>query len=313
MARGHYMLAILAGLSALCLASCALPRPDNQQNFVPDRELVAVSLARQGLGEMGRSQFLEAELLFRQALYISPQARNIKLNLALALGQLGQTDEALAIYEDFLRFAPESLDAHLALANLYHTSGNFAAAEEYLLRTLQLATVHGNSDKASVARKSLVSLYFETGREEEALCLSDELLTAQSGPDQIFSHLKLLMALGLYARADREITAYLALHEGAQQGRQIFEQALAAYALGRDNDAANLLASALEGRARESGLGLEVDVLSWLLKHDDTDLKTRDDLQRRFGEGHIPSAFSLFMPPRLLLALQSKLGPRLAS
>jgi Tfp pilus assembly protein PilF len=301
-----YQQILLVCLGALLLGGCALPRPDSQQRFVPNRELLAVSLARQGLGEIGRSRFIEAELLLRQALYLFPDARNVKLNLALAISQLGQTEEARAIYEDFLKSAPASLDVHLALASLYHSSGDFAATEDFLLRALTLATAHGISDKAIVVKQSLASLYFETGREEEALCLSDEALAGQSDADRVFSHLRLLVALGLYERADREVATYKAVFGDAPQGRHLFEQALAVYALGREHAAATLLASAAEGRARESGLGLEMDVLGWLLKPDAAADKTNEDFQRRFGAGQISSAFSLFMPPRLLNALSAK-------
>ena len=88
-----------------------------------------------GLGNMAmwRGDILTATEHFSTALSLMPQSPEVVFNLGQALALMGHGSEAEAAYRKAIRIAPQlsgpSVEAHLALGNLYHQQRNLARAE----------------------------------------------------------------------------------------------------------------------------------------------------------------------------------------
>ena len=192
---------IVCVLLALLLNSCALPRSADGGNFVPQSDLLAVSLARDAASYFQQSRFIDAELSYRQALRVAPQAYNIQRNLARTLVKLGSFDEAERIYSKLALSKSDDQTLKLALAALYYEKGDFRKAEELYKALLELQIRSGEWGQAAETQRNLAAMYFRVGRELDALCLSEQALNLSPTMDQTMRHLRLLLALGRFATA----------------------------------------------------------------------------------------------------------------
>src|SRR4051812_46381129 len=107
---------------------CALPPDTPSQHFVPRKDLRAISTAREGIFYLSQNRFIDAELKLAQALYLEPDAANLKLNLESALEGQGHLDEAEAILAPFVESTPDDPDVLFRLAHLRVAQNKFNEA-----------------------------------------------------------------------------------------------------------------------------------------------------------------------------------------
>lgn len=79
----------------------------------------AVEAYNQGVTYESAGDLASAEKAYREAIALDPNYCDAMDNLALVLRQNGNTDEAIALYENSIKIAPDNGVAHLGLANTY--------------------------------------------------------------------------------------------------------------------------------------------------------------------------------------------------
>ncbi|MBX7136665.1 MAG: tetratricopeptide repeat protein [Oligoflexia bacterium] len=239
----------------LLLAGCAAPIDRHAQSFVAPRELTAIALVREGNNLFGQSRYTDAELKYRQGLYLYPQARNVRTNLAYSLIKQGQFQEGIAIYSDLLSSAPDSFELLLALAEAYYTEPDFEKAADYYKRALAVAEEQNQILNLARIHRSLAVLNFRRGNEEEALCYSYLAYADTPNAQEAGRHLKMLLALG-QNKAAESFSAQLIAPQAPQSSdpKVLFYSGVARFALGQNPEAAKLAVSALDNGARDAGI-----------------------------------------------------------
>ncbi|MCB0339299.1 MAG: tetratricopeptide repeat protein, partial [Bdellovibrionales bacterium] len=269
------------GLILLLLCACALPPKSDTANIsvVPTRELQAVSLGTEGISFSKRGRLLEAEFRFRQALYLFPDAVNLKVNLGVVLEKQGRFEEALAIYQDLSAAEPDSINFKGSVAKLYFQAGMFQRAREQFtsaindgLALLDRPSVEVTSDlsrptppeiRKQISRlaRSLSVLEFTLGNEQEALCYSLFASTLSSEPDEVARHAKLLNALNLSQQAIEAIESFKASHALRNNSEILFQLAVASAAQDKLTDAHEMSTLALEAKKVDPNVKFEALLL----------------------------------------------------
>lgn len=178
-----------------CMCACAAPKPPvATQNFVSERELLAVSLARQGMAAFSDNKFVDAELFLRQALYLRPQAPSVQANLAIVLRAGGNFSGAEDLLEDLIRRYPQQSEYQEALARLRYEQSDLENARVLFARLLLVS--EQSNDVASLARyaRTLSGIAFRQGDEESALCYSLQAVNAKPETEEFARHARLLLA-----------------------------------------------------------------------------------------------------------------------
>lgn len=246
-----YSISKIQGLFGLAfvflLVSCAPPPPTRSaQTFVPDAELSAVKIAREGLALFSRSRYVDAELKFRQVMRLNPNAHNVKFNLAVTLERMGVYEEAAAIYGELLKKEPKSLQYLLALGHLQFSARAFKDARATYEKALAVAFEAGDIATCISIAESISALEFLRGNEEAAFCYSKLVLTLRSETSQVLRHAKLLVAFGRYAEARNFVTNYLEERAVAGDSALLHILALSSFGLGEYERAAEYERSALD-------------------------------------------------------------------
>jgi tetratricopeptide (TPR) repeat protein len=79
---------------------------------------------------------------YRRSLALDPSGRSARHDLAVALSLTGETQAALAEFEDLLRRYPDHAKGHLLAGLLYHRLGSEEAARDHLTTFLRLQPDH---------------------------------------------------------------------------------------------------------------------------------------------------------------------------
>lgn len=189
------------------LLSCALPSPEYEnQTFVPKKDILANSIYQEGVELYKAGRMIDAELKLRQALYLYPQAENIKANLALILKSNSLFKEANDIYLDLIKRYPEAYDYQFALADSYYRERRFKEANRMYQKAMLGYETLPDFGKAAQAARSMASVYFLQGGEEDALCSSNEAHVYTPGQEQMIRHIRLLLATGYSQLADQSLS-----------------------------------------------------------------------------------------------------------
>jgi len=102
----------------------------------PSRPDAALAMLHNNLGvcHLARTRFAEAERCFRTALTISPNFQRARMNLAISLAHLGQTQASLATFAEVV---PDDV-AHYNLAAVLAARGDQAGARHALEEALKI-------------------------------------------------------------------------------------------------------------------------------------------------------------------------------
>lgn len=217
------------------------------------------------LDQLGRPE--EALVELRLARQLDPLSPNIRVNIALALLQQGQTDAAIDELNDLLTFTPDFVNALTSLAEAYVARREFEPAIAALVRVRDLG------EFSLVDADSLGRILHLQGRHDEelreattarterpasagALALVARALIAQDRPSEVLLLVSELLGsedIPAAGEALREIAAELLIHGHEPAARQVLHQAIAWY---RDRMARD--------PAAEETLRLELPVLLML-------------------------------------------------
>jgi tetratricopeptide (TPR) repeat protein len=95
-------------------------------------------LAR-GRSHQREGRAVDAMLCFRRALREAPQSVDVRFHLGEVLWQLGGLPDALALWQEAAKLAPEQRASHQALAEALIATGEYAAAADVAAHVLELA------------------------------------------------------------------------------------------------------------------------------------------------------------------------------
>jgi len=204
-----FLFFVFSVVTSLGLASCSPAQTTFQpETFVPNKELLAVSLAREGLSNYQRNRFLDAEFRLRQALYLAPEAENILVSLAIVLETQERFSEASQIFEELLMEYPDSVYHLLGAGRSKYREGLYEEAKTYFLKAYENALEENDNVQASRSARNLSLVSFITGLEMEALCYSAEAVAHRETPEEILRHTRLLIGLLRYESAQRVLDEY---------------------------------------------------------------------------------------------------------
>lgn len=227
----------------LVLGGCAgLESPYSDQRFIPREELNAVMLAREALFEAKRSRFVDAELKYRQALYLEPEAWSVWEGLAVVLAQQGSIEEARAIYARLLDRAPESTDLMLSLARMEFEAEEYERAAEIYERLLELVLDKNQQLLAKDIAQNLAVVYFRIGREEQALCFGSYVTFLGGDRFDWYRYARLLNALGFPEMSAQSLARLQDEQvEAARDPQLLVQRAMASFGNAATADAAQAL------------------------------------------------------------------------
>ncbi len=187
----------------LLFCSCASPVPDfEKQTFIPKREVVVNSLYQEGIAQYRSGRFIDAELKMRQAIYLYPEAENLRSNLALILKSSGLYEESNQIYLDLIQRYPEAYDYKFALAESYHRQKKNQESSALFRELMYDFEKLPEISKAAHSARSLANLYFIEGYEVDSYCSSAEAFMYSADADQRVRHIRILLALGYSKQAE---------------------------------------------------------------------------------------------------------------
>jgi tetratricopeptide (TPR) repeat protein len=184
----HFQYLASVGLIALAVAACVRLREHTNKFGRPAGPIATGILIWLGtLTWHQQRAYTDPETLWRDTLAKNPQSWLAHNNLGLALSEQGQTDEAVAHYQQALRIAPEYPETRVNLGNVFFRDGNIPAAiaqfEQALATSPDYAQAHNN----------LGSALFQMGHLPEAIAHYQQAL--QINPNFAQAHNALGLAL----------------------------------------------------------------------------------------------------------------------
>lgn len=248
----------------LVLVGCALP-PQQQlgDRYVPLTEAALVREVNEGLFSAKEGRFIEAEFSFRRALVYSPDNSDIQLNLATVLGEQQLYGEAKVLLRRLLLKNPRDMRVLGAVARLAASEGDYESAERFYRKILEVAAEAPPGKYAPIRRsvlQSLSTIAFRIGKEEEAVCYSEEVLRDfRMNLEQSARHANLLLATGRLKQMQSLIDS-LELTELPMP--LLYQQILLSFERGEDEKAASLCEGALVQGVEDSRI--ERDCL-WII------------------------------------------------
>jgi protein O-mannosyl-transferase len=142
----------------------------------------------------------ESETLLRHTLAVSENNGMIQRNLACALLDKGQIDEAISHFREFVRLRPELGNSHYNLGIALYKKGQLDEAIHQLQETIRL-----EPDDAD-AHHNLGTAFYQQGRIGEAISQFRETVRLQ--PDRAEAYNNLGTALGMQGQTDEAIRQY---------------------------------------------------------------------------------------------------------
>ncbi|MEI8313637.1 MAG: hypothetical protein WCH98_23050, partial [Verrucomicrobiota bacterium] len=182
-------------LGVALISGCALPVPEGSElsSFVPERELRAVEISQQAMYDFNRNRYVDAELGFRQALYMYPGLENLRANLAASLERTGQFDEAAGIYKEMSERTPQSAAYMAGIARVRVASGDYRGGIEAYYQAYALAAVLGDAGLSANIARSVSALAFRIGDVETAECFAALTYSLRSSDDELKRYARLLL------------------------------------------------------------------------------------------------------------------------
>jgi len=221
----------------LFFSACALPTPV-PRSFVEDRELLAAELGQQALTDFQMGRYIDAELGFRQVLYIFPNAESPRFNLANTLARGGLFDEAEIILKGLESENPDEPKYISARAGLYYRAGKYDEALETYRQIMSHAEEKKLVAAAGDAARNIAVISFLLGDATGALCYSTEAL--ESGivnREDVIRHARFLLALNRIEDASMFLSDYFKVPANQKDGYALHLFSLVQYAKGLFDEA----------------------------------------------------------------------------
>lgn len=299
----------------LCsLIGCALPPPDESgQTFVPEGDLSAVRYVKEGLRYMANGRYLDAEIRFQKALIIEPGTVPIMQNIGVSLLKQERYKEAREIFEGLQAADPVSLPLMVWLGKATFAEGNKDAGIRLLSEAYALAVQRDDIAQIVSIARSLSSLYFTEGIEEDAVCFSSIATTLSPTPADIYRHTRLLNALNYPQNTTESIVGYFAV--GIPKTKELLVLlALTHFAANDLDSSANYIKEAFLIPSENAELDYTLKLLVYIVvermqelgKEIDQDIVDSDLMKDLLVDPRLDSSLTLYVPPQLLFALQEE-------
>ncbi len=263
-----------AALSLLALVSCATPTPP-PASFVTQKELLAAELSNQALNEFQNGRYLDADMGFRQVLYLFPDSQSGKFNFANSILELGLYDEAESIFRELEERDPDEPKYKTALANLYYKAGRYQEALDQYGKISGFAREKEMTDLEYDSIRSISVIHFLLGYETQALCESAQTLEKKSRRDDLVHHGRLLAGMNRIAEADFHLSSVLTAPEHQKDAYLLHLFALVLFADGRFDDAFLTNKRAVLYSHGKGDLAYEIKLMKVLL-YDRTELLRKE-------------------------------------
>ncbi len=237
LARFHLLTCVAL---VLLLSACALaPSERSEQHFVPALDLRAVELAREGLSYLSEDRYIDAESRLRQALYLAPNAQNLRLNLAVALEGNAQFDQAAQILEPLARVIDKKppTDIFFRLAHLAAAQEHWDVAEKRYQQILDSAEETRDFVTAAKAANGLFTISRRLGRQRETLCCAYLLCVLKNDLPSAYEYARLLVQYDQPQAAESFISAFATDHNLLQEPRVTHLHSLISLARGQLKEA----------------------------------------------------------------------------
>lgn len=315
------------GLLALILpAGCAVP-VDPRLNatgfrqvdgtsvpFSENRELLLSGLVDDGVGLIVKNRYFEAEGRLRQAQYLDPTNPRILFNLALALNQTGQSEEAEVLLQNLNERKPGTPDILYALADAEAGLQKYEESVAHLKEIFKILKGAKNVGRMALTARSISNMAFRGGNESEAICYSYEAYTLAPSPEQLGYHARMLVALGHFESAKDFIEEQVKVTPSLAKRTSVKHSlAITRFIQGDTKGALEAANQALDFLSKEPELGGEVNaawyvIRSSLITGEETEkeLKVIEDAKAAaldFRE--VGVEYRLFLPAQIVSAIDA--------
>lgn len=283
-----------------CLG-CAVPRdhhtfsvyaPGSEQNpFLSTDDLLTAGLVSESMVYGAKGRLFEAESRLRKARYLDPNNEKVQFNLAVVLGQGGNSEEALEMLSKLRGSSGDQPYLIVATADIHNGQGDRERARTELKKAFSMYRGAANDGQAAIIARSISNLAFAQGLEQEALCYSWEALTLAPSPQQLGAHTGLLVALNMFSEA--ESLAKQRIQQSPPLGASVqVHYALSLAHIGRGDVAGALreVEVAQDLLAENPEIGAEVNSLWYLLKTLSPDPEDTEATLQKFEQSHIDAA-----------------------
>ena len=189
-------------LSVILFAvGCALPREKRlPQVGIATPEIKAVNLTREGLALYDKSRFDEAEMKFRQALYLRSYSHSIKLSLAAALRSQLLYDEALSVLSSITGPEAQKVEVRLGLAATLFEAGRYDEAYALWGDLADQFASELEFSQLAVVLQNMAAGSFSEGYETEALCAYYKKSQVLGDISALSQFLRMFSAAGYYRK-----------------------------------------------------------------------------------------------------------------
>jgi Flp pilus assembly protein TadD len=278
------------------ITACALPRESVRSGFIEDKERYAVMKAREGLAYFARGRMADAEFALREALYLKPDAQNIRFNLATVLKASQQFDESQQILEQLIAKFPADLEYRETFARMLFERGDLLESKRQFAAILDSATAKNDPARAARVSRTIAQLSFRVGDERTAVCASEEAYLWTRTEVEQMEHARLLMA----ANRTRALLQF-AVSSGSA-GPILYYAQLAAYDVGDLKQAREFMLQQPMGQASDQALRTQLAFLKLLVSEKEVAAETLEEKGLAALQGN--SKANLLWPVKLYTAAQ---------
>jgi tetratricopeptide (TPR) repeat protein len=145
-------------------------------------------LVMQGRRAYEAGQFKAAADAFGQALAAAPESVTSRVNLGLALAQLGNAADAAAQFEAALRREPGNVEAHAGLGMVLAGQGSDPAAADHLRRAFDA------TPEDTAVRNALLRVLVRLRRDAEAISVLEKIRSVDPDDEETIVSLSILLA-----------------------------------------------------------------------------------------------------------------------
>jgi len=271
------MCRLCVSVALFFLLACAVPQNNadfsiaptgvSGSEFLSAQNLLVSGLVSESIGIATKGRLFDAEARLRKALVLAPSDPTIMYNLAVVLGQQGQTDEAIKLLQKLRATKGDHPRYAIAMADAYLGAGDLSKAREQLKLAFGAFSQVQNWPQAALVARSISNLAFAEGVEQEALCYSYEAFFLDPSAMQFGHHISILVGLNQYKLAEAFVEDQVTLTPALGASPRVhLARSLARGALGDTKGALNEIEVAQGLSSSEPELGAEVNVIWWLLK-----------------------------------------------
>jgi tetratricopeptide (TPR) repeat protein len=239
--------------------------------FIQKPELLVAGLVDDALNLYKKGRRFDAEQRLRQARFIAPESEKVLFNLAVVIGETDQADESIEILSRLIEKFPGNVEYKIALGHSLYADRRGAQAIDTYKEAFRLLKSVKNFARAQSLARTISSIAYELGREQEALCYSSEAYFLQPNPEEAFYHGRMLLSVNSLDAVVR----FMKLAETADPSLKTkvgpnYVVGLAQYGLGQEKDGYDRMNVAVDVLSGDPILSAEVSAAWYIMRPDKT-------------------------------------------